>query len=353
MVVPETTFANEKLRERNDLQRLLRANINALGQDLFVLAEEFGDWSGSSRRIDLLCLDRDARLVVVELKRTEDGGHMELQAIRYAAMVSTMTLERAIQTYANTLPSDDALGRATTEILTFLNISRIDEKELSGDVRIVLVAGDFSQELSTSVLWLNKRGLDIACIRLKPYRLGEAVIIDVAQLIPLPETEDYLIRLRDQEQEQRRVATGRFDVIRQFWSRYIELSKTMTNLLANRKTTQDNWLTSGLGRSGFMLISRVQSNSASVECYIRLQEREQTERAFKTLQSEKAQIEETFGGSLVWEELVGDVATRIKIDFDQGYGMPTEKWQDLQSPMVDSLVRLDRALRGPIERLQR
>ena len=35
---------------------------------------------------NLLCIDREANLVVVELKRTEDGGHMDLQAIRYAAM---------------------------------------------------------------------------------------------------------------------------------------------------------------------------------------------------------------------------------------------------------------------------
>jgi len=33
--------------------------------------------------------------VVIELKRTNDGGHMELQAIRYASMVSAMTFERA------------------------------------------------------------------------------------------------------------------------------------------------------------------------------------------------------------------------------------------------------------------
>jgi len=30
------------------------------------------------------------------LKRTEDGGHLELQAIRYAAMVSTMTFDQAV-----------------------------------------------------------------------------------------------------------------------------------------------------------------------------------------------------------------------------------------------------------------
>ena len=43
-----------------------------------VIAEEFGDWLDSSRRIDLLCLDSVANLVVVELKRTDDGGRLDL-----------------------------------------------------------------------------------------------------------------------------------------------------------------------------------------------------------------------------------------------------------------------------------
>ena len=86
--VKETSFFEEKLFERRDLQRLLKADITVLGDDLMVISEEFGDWEESSRRIDLLCLSKDADLVVVEIKRTDDGGHMELQAIRYAAMVS-------------------------------------------------------------------------------------------------------------------------------------------------------------------------------------------------------------------------------------------------------------------------
>ena len=45
-------------------------------------------------------MDAEANLVVVELKRTADGGHMELQAIRYASMVSAMTFERAVQIHA-------------------------------------------------------------------------------------------------------------------------------------------------------------------------------------------------------------------------------------------------------------
>jgi len=62
-----------------------------------VVSEEFGDWEDSRRRIDLLGIDKAANLVVIELKRTEDGGHMELQAIRYAAMVSKMTFDRLVE----------------------------------------------------------------------------------------------------------------------------------------------------------------------------------------------------------------------------------------------------------------
>jgi hypothetical protein len=94
-----------------------RAEISPLGDDLKVICEEFCDWEESSRRIDLLCIDKEGSIVVVELKRTEDGGHMELQAIRYAAMISSMTLEQAITAHAHFVTGDDAPARARKEIL--------------------------------------------------------------------------------------------------------------------------------------------------------------------------------------------------------------------------------------------
>jgi RecB family endonuclease NucS len=71
--IPATSFAALGLKERADLQRLLAARIEALEDGLLVLAEEFGDWADSARRIDLLCLDTTAHLVVVELKRDDNG----------------------------------------------------------------------------------------------------------------------------------------------------------------------------------------------------------------------------------------------------------------------------------------
>jgi len=70
----ETTgLAEEGVRERDDLQRLLRENIAVIDEDVLVIDEEYGDWTEGRRRIDLLGIDGDANLVVIELKRTESG----------------------------------------------------------------------------------------------------------------------------------------------------------------------------------------------------------------------------------------------------------------------------------------
>ena len=77
-----TSFGAAGLKERADLQRLLRDQVGVVAPDTLVIAEEFREWTESRRRIDLLAVDKAANLVVIELKRTEDGGHMELQAVR-------------------------------------------------------------------------------------------------------------------------------------------------------------------------------------------------------------------------------------------------------------------------------
>ena len=165
----QATFEQVGLRERADLQRLLKKQIDVILPYTLVIAEEFGEWEESKRRIDLLALDKDANLVVIELKRTEDGGHMDLQAIRYAAMVSTMTFERVVDIYQRYLGGN---SDARADILDFLDWEEPDEDSFAQDVKIVLVSANFSKELTTAVMWLNKRDLDIRCIRLMPYALS-------------------------------------------------------------------------------------------------------------------------------------------------------------------------------------
>jgi len=63
-------FASLGLLERKDLQRLIRDHIETIAPNTLVISEEFSSWDKSDRRIDLLAVDEQARLVVIELKRT-------------------------------------------------------------------------------------------------------------------------------------------------------------------------------------------------------------------------------------------------------------------------------------------
>ena len=204
MRVDETTFQAQGILERPDLQRMFRKSIEILVPDALVLAEEYGDWVDSRRRVDLLCLDRDARLLVVELKRTEDGGHMELQAVRYASMVSHMTFASAVRAHQEFLDANNVEGDAEQRILEHLGWDEPQEDGFAEKVAIVLASAEFSKELTTAVMWLSDQGIDIRCIRLKPYRLGTEVLIDVVQILPLPEAADYQVRVREKEREVRR-----------------------------------------------------------------------------------------------------------------------------------------------------
>src|SRR5690242_603013 len=88
-------FAALGLLERGDLQRLLRDNVTVISPDTLIISEEFSNWDRSDRRVDLLGVDRQGRLVVIELKRTTDDNLADLQALRYASMVSRMTFDEA------------------------------------------------------------------------------------------------------------------------------------------------------------------------------------------------------------------------------------------------------------------
>ncbi len=352
--IKPTTFVGEKMLERKDLQRLLKADISVLGDDLMVISEEFGEWEESSRRIDLLCLNKQAQLVVVEIKRTEDGGHMELQALRYAAMVSSMTLDQAISAYSRMLATDDAEAIARKEVLEFLELNSTEEAELVDDVRIILVSADFSTELTTSVIWLNRHGIDLTCIRLKPYRLGADVLIDATQIIPLPEAADYEIKVRSRELEVKKVLSTRKELLRRFWSIYIDRSKVKTPLYASRSSTTDHWLSAGIGRSGFALTASVTEDRARIECYISMgkDSDQRNKAAFQALYARKAEIEEAFGGPLDWQELPTRIGCRICTDLAGGWKLPEHEWPELQDRMLTAILKLEAALKGPVAGLK-
>lgn len=350
----ETTLQELRIRERADLQRLLRTQIEVLGDDLFVLTEEFGEWEDSRRRIDLLALDRDANLVVIELKRTSDGGHMELQSIRYAAMVSTMTFERAEQIHAEFLGRiDGTADQSRGRILEFLGWDEPDEEGFAQDVRIILVSEDFGKELMTAVLWLREREIDIRCIRFRPYLDGEKRLVDVQQIIPLPEANEYQVQIREKEQVGRKKRAERHDIRLRFWEGLVAICRERKTRHGDRKPGTAHWLGGSSGKRGLGFNYVIVQEEGSVELYIDRGEASENKSIFDQLLREKARVEERFGGPLSWERLESKQACRIRhVITDGGYRSPEGRWPDIQKSMVESMIRLEMALLPELESLR-
>ncbi len=209
-----TTFNSEGILERQHLQAAIKQNIEVIAPNCLVISEEFSEWSGSQRRIDLLAIDKEANLVIIELKRNETGEHMELQALRYAAMVSTLTFSRAVEIYQKHLVSIGSEDHAENNLIEFLDWEEPQEENFGLDVRIILVSSNFSKELTTSVMWLNERNLDIRCVRMIPYKYQNKILVDVQQIIPLPEAEKYQVRIKQQSEERREARKSSRDYTR-------------------------------------------------------------------------------------------------------------------------------------------
>ncbi len=212
--IDPTSFGNENIKERQDLQRLLKDHIDEIAPDCMVIDEEFGNWQDSQRRIDLLCVDKQGNLVVVELKREQTGQHMDLQALRYAAMISAMTFAQAMETYEGYIKRNPGNPSLAKENLANFIMDEDDENgslkpeerfNRDRDVKIILVSSGFSKELTTAALWLRDYNLDIRCVKMTPYRHNEQLLVHAELVIPIPEAEEYTIKIATKNAEQRSV----------------------------------------------------------------------------------------------------------------------------------------------------
>jgi len=354
--LPHTTFEARGIKERSDLQRLLRANIGVVTDpdsphepSVLIIAEEFAEWEDSKRRIDLLGVDEEAKLVVIELKRDEEGGHMELQAVRYAAMVSAMTFARAVEVFQAYLDKDNAGQNAQAKLLDFLGWSEPREDDFGQDTRIVLVAAEFSKELTTTVFWLNERDLDIRCVRLKPYANGEQTIVDAQQVVPLPEAEERTIQLKQKVQAVRQEKEEGHQLSVAFWKELIPVAAPSTPRFARIAPGTSHWISASSGVAGVEFSYLAWKASAGVEIYIDRGIGSDTanKAIYDYLFGRRLEIETAYGRPLTWMRLDDKRACRVTDkSINGGVKSPREQWAATHHAMVDAMKRFEAAI-GP------
>jgi len=347
--VPETRFDSEALKTK-DIQRLLRQDISVLSGDLRVLAEDYGNWEDANLRVDLLCLDKEANLVIVQIKRS-DAPYMELQAIRCAAMISAMTFEEAViaaarDPYAAALP----LQEIRAEILDFLDWNSPDDGEFAPAVRIILASSDFSKDLTRSVIWLNEQGLDVRCIRLRPHKLeDDRVLLNVDQILPLPEADAYQTSISKLGQLERLRLSGQQQRRRRFLSELWQTGLKITRLHeTQRPAIQPSSILLRI-RPGISLSYVIRKADSRVELH--LQRSERTEGVYQHLQRRRDDIEQSYGRPLQWRERRDRRFLRVQEIIEGGFLSPEESWPAIHEKLIDAMVRLDRVLHPLLQQL--
>ena len=198
----EATLQQVGLQERRDLQRWITRHPDLVGEGLLLITSEFDRWELREQRVDdrldVLFLDSEGCLVVAELKRDRASDTTDLQALKYAAFCSTLTVDDVVEEFVRFHAADETAGRDAV----LSHAPHIEEEGLGG-TKIRLVAGDFGPSVTSVVLWLRDFGLDIGCVQVTARLLdGERATITARQLLPLPVAEDYTVRRRRREQEQ-------------------------------------------------------------------------------------------------------------------------------------------------------
>ena len=278
---------------------------------------------------------------------------MDLQAIRYASMVSAMTFERATTIHAEFLAAiGEPVAQAQIRMLEFLGWDEPDEESFAEDVRMVLVSEDFGKELTTAVLWLRDRDIDIRCVRLRPYSDGATRLIDVQQIIPLPEANDYQVQLREKEQKGRQKRAERYDVRERFWEGLIDIARNRHTRHANIKPGPYHWLGASSGIRGLGLNYVIVQEYGIAELYIDRGNETENKRIFDRLFTERENTEKAFGDKLSWERLDTKRACRNKHIVELGgYRSPESKWPEIHDAMVTGMTRLETALKPALENL--
>lgn len=199
------------LKEREHLQEWVLQHPQILG-DVKIVSFEFGRWTGADGgverdRLDILGVDADGRLVVVELKRDKAPDTVDMQALKYAALVSRFTREDLDKVHAHYLSRKrgeavmpDEAGAELDEWATITEDSlRIP--------RLVLMASEFPRTVTATLVFLHQQlGLDVQLLAFQAYQTGTDVLLTVSQHYPPPDVEEFVLSPEVNEARQQRSA---------------------------------------------------------------------------------------------------------------------------------------------------
>lgn len=165
-----------------------------------------------------------------------------------------------------------------------------------------------------------------------------------------PKLQKSPIRTRKAKTE--KVLVERHYLRQEFWTQLLDQSRSKTSLFQERLPGTEGSLSIPAGRKGFRYGYAISTSDARVELVINNNEAVWNKQAFDQLFEQRAEIEESFGDTLVWDRLDEDRSCAIRYKI-KSYGLSDKtKWPWLQEQMISAMIKLEKIIQPFIQQIE-
>lgn len=312
-LIDEENFSKMGVWERTHMEDWIAKHPEILGEKLITITTEYDGFDKTNKRLDILAVDKEGKLVVIELKRDIADKFVDLQAIHYAAYCSTLTLEQVTDIKAEY--EDKSKDDIEIEILDF--IENEDFSDFDNQPRIILVANDFNEETLAAVLWLRDIGVDITCVKLEAYGLDKKIIITPDIIIPLPEAKQFMIY---REEKTKNTTHTHPNEMSNFWNKVLTKLRELKPEIPEKRPYKSNYftITTQYPNIHFEWMFRKRPINRFMVClHFETPERSNNKKLLDYFNSRKEEIEEKLpNNKIIFDENWGKQGTQIYIPKD-------------------------------------
>ncbi len=352
-------FKELHIKERENLQEWVAKNPEMLGEDLLIIQKEFDGFNDTNERLDLLALDKEGGLVIIENKLDDTGRDVVWQALKYASYCSTLTTSQIIKIYQEYLDKWQNGEDAKKNLLEFLDKNEEELLLNRKDQRIIFVANKYRKEVTSTALWLLQHDVQLQCFKATPHSMGDDLFLQIEQIIPLPETKEFMIDAKEKEKEE----NDKSKTVQESEARLLKFWTLLKNKLKENKidyfervAAKPQYYMScsrGAGQFNFCM----GRTSFRVELYFT---NDPNKNLIDAMAKYKEVLEKAFDGKLEWERLDNKKASRIKLEMskeevDELEGTFNDEiyWDKLIEWYKNSIVKFYNSINPIWEKVQR
>ena len=352
--IESKTFHNFGFKEKEHLQEWIANYPECLGEELLIIQKEFDGFNDTSERLDLLALDKTGTLVVIENKLDDTGKDVTWQVIKYVSYCSTLSKQQIKEIYQAYLDKYANGKNAEESIIEYFKGKPFSEISLNeDDQRIILVSSKFRKEITSSVMWMLNHGIKAQCFKITPYEYNKQVLLDVEQIIPVKEAEEYIIKMADKTRDEKEVKeTNRdlYELRKVFWAELLAKFNLISSLFKNVNPGFDHWLSAGSGVGGAAFEFVITKSYAGVDLLFGKDSQEDNKRIFDHMYKNKATIEEAYGSELIWERLDEKKSSRITDRLVEVDITNCEDWDKIKEFLCQTMLKFEKVLKEPLKK---